>query len=285
MEAKYVSLDSLKSELEYGDTESAFIRNDIYLGTAAISAFHYHDFYELTLVFSGSIKIDINFNHQVISANEICIIRPGERHTKFPSQNSDSINIGFTTDIFESAAEYLRYGNNLTQLETSTQPLIISLGDMPIFKPEVKSLKDSLWAHSVQAEMDLRVFLIKLLSRCFPIISKNVVDYPNWISSLIKEFDHPDYYIEGLPALIRLSGKSQEYLCRMFKKHLKTTPTSYINKKRVSLAAYYLAYSKKDIISICMDCGFNSLNYFYKCFNKEYGTSPSAYRKMILLSL
>lgn len=57
------------------------------------------------------------------------------------------------------------------------------------------------------------------------------------LSSVLREMEYPQNIVEGLPALLSLSGKSHEHLCRSFREEFNCTPTEYINDLRLNYAA------------------------------------------------
>lgn len=70
---------------------------------------------------------------------------------------------------------------------------------------------------------------------------------------------------------------SVSYLCRVFKKHLSTTPTEFVNSRKLAHAKYLL---KKDysVTDACFGSGFNSYNYFIATFKKNFGMTPIKYK-------
>ncbi|GBF71895.1 AraC family transcriptional regulator [Paenibacillus sp. 598K] len=101
---------------------------------------------------------------------------------------------------------------------------------------------------------------------------------PSWLTELTEAVERQAHYIEGVPALVRLSGKSHAYLCRAFKKHKAMTPVQYINGLRLADAERLLAATSLPIVEIGLECGFESTGHFYSLFKKQYGTPPHAYR-------
>lgn len=55
--------------------------------------------------------------------------------------------------------------------------------------------------------------------------------------------------------------------------------TAYISKQRMRTAAGLLVYTNLGISSICTHVGMLDGNYFSRCFKKEYGLSPTEFRK------
>ena len=72
------------------------------------------------------------------------------------------------------------------------------------------------------------------------------------------------------------------YLSSAFRKECGETLTDYVNRKRMENAAYILSHSNKQIQTVAEECGILDVNYFIKIFKKQYGITPSQYRKNII---
>jgi AraC family cel operon transcriptional repressor len=80
----------------------------------------------------------------------------------------------------------------------------------------------------------------------------------------------------------KLAGRTPGHLCKVFRKHLRKTPTDYINELRINHAASMLADTHDEIVAIADELNFQSLSRFYSLFRKTYGISPAAYRRLHL---
>ena len=89
----------------------------------------------------------------------------------------------------------------------------------------------------------------------------------------------PANFILGSSRMIELSGKSREHLSRMMKKYYNMSPAEFVNELRLDYCIHLLTRSDVSVVDICYGCGFENLSWFYKVFNKKYGTTPSKYRK------
>lgn len=67
---------------------------------------------------------------------------------------------------------------------------------------------------------------------------------------------------------------------RKFRSEMQMTPTEYINRERMREAADLLLFTHYDVRQICAQVGVLDANYFARCFKKQYGVSPTEYRKM-----
>ena len=74
---------------------------------------------------------------------------------------------------------------------------------------------------------------------------------------------------------------SLSYLNKYFKTLIGITPTAFIDKKRLNMAASLIIDSNLQIKEICHQVGYLDVNNFIRKFKKIYGTSPSQYRHQI----
>ena len=82
-----------------------------------------------------------------------------------------------------------------------------------------------------------------------------------------------------LSDLAKISLFSPWYSYRLFREYLGLTPTEYIRKLRLSLAALRLRDGEDRVIDIAFDLGFSNVDTFTRAFFREFGCNPSDYRK------
>ena len=75
------------------------------------------------------------------------------------------------------------------------------------------------------------------------------------------------------------AGISRPYLFRMFRESLRTSPHQYLLKRRLDKAKLLLAGETFSIKEIAADCGFESIEVFYRQFRSSFHTTPAEYRK------
>lgn len=78
--------------------------------------------------------------------------------------------------------------------------------------------------------------------------------------------------------LASLTGYSDYYCSKKFKKETGMTPAQYIKDARLKAAANLLATSNEEIQEIAARYKFGSQSYFTDSFRRQYGMSPSEYR-------
>jgi AraC-like DNA-binding protein len=85
--------------------------------------------------------------------------------------------------------------------------------------------------------------------------------------------------IEGMAESL---GYNRAYLSRVFKKHTKVTPVTFLLKLRVDKARQLLRERLElTVEQIASSVGFHDPLYFSKQFRRWYGTSPTDYRNQI----
>jgi len=82
-----------------------------------------------------------------------------------------------------------------------------------------------------------------------------------------------------LDLLAGQSAFSKYHFHRIFKALVGDPPFKYIEKRRLFHAAHDLIHSKKRILDIALDYGFNSHEAFIRSFKKRFSLTPSQFRK------
>ncbi len=81
--------------------------------------------------------------------------------------------------------------------------------------------------------------------------------------------------VEDLAATCQVS---KHYFCRVFKNAMGKTAMEYLQGYRLMIADVMLGSTTKRIAQIAAGCGFESGNYFGRCYKQHFGFSPSKRR-------
>lgn len=111
-----------------------------------------------------------------------------------------------------------------------------------------------------------------------------VIDY---ISSLFEPYEYKFRTIIKENLYSNLSLEEFSFLCgmslatfkRKFSKIYTESPRKYFSKMKMEKAVKMLTFQDNRITQIAYDCGYDSVTTFNRNFKKEFGKSPSEYRK------
>lgn len=89
-----------------------------------------------------------------------------------------------------------------------------------------------------------------------------------------------DHYAESVSVdeLAQYCRVSKHYFCRVFKMATGKTAIEYLQDYRMTVADTMLSNTDKSIAQIAADCGFESANYFGRCYKATYGITPGKRR-------
>lgn len=82
--------------------------------------------------------------------------------------------------------------------------------------------------------------------------------------------------------LAGLVGLSSRQFCRRFRASTGSTPARTFDTMRLDLASTLLATTSKPITEIALDCGFSQPQHLATAFKRRFGTTPSAFRAMVV---
>lgn len=242
---------------------------------------HTHNFYELFFVSKGKATHHINEKTQLLESGSFVFIRPNDIHnfTALNHFDFELFTIGFSEEELLHTLDYLNIP--LSKIVSPTLPVHYVLhGNSKAFVQQ--QLEFMLTKNTKEDRQKLfRVFLpvaLYLLEN-LEISTYEQEIFPHWLENLDNEMSKRENYVLGLPRMLELSNYSQEHLNRVFKRYLKTTPTEYINAKRLGYASQLLVEQKYTTTDICFMAGFHNLSYFYSVFKKQYRCTPSQFLK------
>jgi AraC family cel operon transcriptional repressor len=199
------------------------------------------------------------------------------------SDNFRIINIIISEELIDALFTFL--GGNFERERFLAPPLppivYLDFSELTGIIRELEQLIVYKKIMQTRSDAAYRIGIFNIMTRCFPMnwLDKSSGPIPQWLRWLSLEMLKNENFKKGLPALHRLSGKSQEHLARSCRKYLNKTPSKLVNDIRLEYGAKLLTTSSVPIIKISEECGFESLSYFYRRFKEHYGLSPRQFRK------
>lgn len=271
------------------------VLEQIHLGTSqSILAFHYadksfdapwhfHPQHELTLIEESTGTKFIGDYVGPYQVGELVLLRSNLPHC-WKNQVEDgrlarSVVIQWEKGIFANVPELAPL---LILLRNAARGLLFASADVKELIPQVQELPQ-------QKGQELYVELLSLLlhlSDCnYQTLSENrfIDDLPAEYSdrmSKVHDFVELNYqrkiYLKELAELVSMSEQS---FSRFFSKMMGRPFFSFLNEYRINIAGRMLVDTDWSVAQIGFACGYESLPFFHKQFNKFKRESPSKFRK------
>jgi len=238
--------------------------------------FHYHHGYEIFIILSGERKMILQDKIYQGVEGDIFLI-PSQYIHRTRGGDCSRIVIDFTDSYLKKY-----FSDEMIQrLMKCFDVLMVSLKGEDFER--VRELSEQLCEIKDNQELSA-LKLAEILIILSEKMNYNFETRPTSTSMLlvsdILKFINSEY--KNLSDIKKIAEKfyiSEEYLCRIFKKHTGVTVVSYINSLKLKAAAKLLLDESKNVTEIAEECGFSESKYFGKIFKKNYGLSPLAYRK------
>ena len=102
---------------------------------------------------------------------------------------------------------------------------------------------------------------------------------PQVVEIALKVLQQDFAFLDGVGDLAERLHVSQEYLTRIFRKHVGMPPGKYLNQVRVEHAKLLLQQGDHSVAFVADACGFANSNYFARVFRSTVGVSPSVFAR------
>ncbi len=245
---------------------------------------HRHEFGEILLVVSGRVMHEANSEAEELGAGSLVFVRPSDEHRfeQIADEQCELVNFAFKLEILRDLSAYLENDRFMWRYTGPVTPPVFKLSSAETEKLALDLLDIISLQHGSAeiARLKIKAVLAELFTTHFlkDLNKSKEHGVPEWLDRICGEMRAEENLKKGLRALQAMSPCTPEHLCKSFRRHLKKTPTEFINELRVAQAAKKLSDSDDKILSIANDLGFQSLSRFYHIFQKHYGMSPAKYR-------
>lgn len=238
---------------------------------------------EVLLVLEGAVDIIVEQKTSHLETEDIFVVNSNKKHIIKTSGDNQllmrlMINYQMACDTFHSQDVLFWCDSTLSENE---------------HYKELRYLLKRLLKHKVETDNYQETF--GFLADCYAILNYLSVNFMVKSSDL-QNSEEGDRYEERLYqinsyinsnydqpiSMKELSEKlflSNGYLSRFFKKNYGMSFANYLTKVRVFHAADELLYTDTPVTRVAYDCGFTSAALFNKVFKKEYGVTPTEFRK------
>jgi AraC family cel operon transcriptional repressor len=236
---------------------------------------HSHDFFEIVYILTGEITHELEGKTVEMKTGDAFLVIPGVKHRFRRHGECVHRDLLVSKELYKSICDYV--DENLYERLCALKyvPFRVSSTQMAYFENTILDFNNLppntqgnyqkilafqtlglLYGNTAQESADT------FKGKCITIVNENL-SKPNTLDILRQELGYTDVYF-----------------CKKFKATFGVTPTTFVNEKRIKVAAYTLSISTLTIEEICYSVGFESIPYFIKLFKKQYGVTPAKYRKM-----
>ena len=226
-------------------------------------------YWDLTLVFKGTLEYTVDGTSYTLGANDIILIPEGSTRQRTGGCAAKYASFNFTAFPDAELPKDIYYPNvvnnemkNLISLFAQTK--ILDGSKSPSYDPSNSRTK---------AMNMLNYILLEIM---------NVLAYDNKNEHIKKAIK---YINDNILSPISLSNVSEhihlskEYTASIFKKETQKTVTEYITERKMLYAKEMLQSGSFTLPEISANLGYDNYGYFSIIFKRYYGTSPGKYRE------
>ena len=271
--------------------ESVYVYPYLYSSSRDRDVIHYHDFYELVIVRSGSGEHITKDGSYAIYPGDAFLIRPGDRHGYCNLRQLELINLLYRPEKLHYLLDEISETDGYNFFFETDPELTgkFRFKERMTLTPEVMLKVEELTGLMVHEQsgscsgrdLMIKVIFVQLLTLISRNFEKNQLtdDEVGEITRIIRYLEKHSRDKVNLPKLASRFGKSVSSLSRLFKNTLNITPIAYLIRLRLTKAAEELISSSAPVSEIAAGYGFQDSNYFSKMFSRQFGVSPREYRR------
>lgn len=252
---------------------------------------HFHSEYELMYVSQGrgeciigDSMLSYGERTLILFGSELphCMQNPPEYRIDEQLHVNGTI-IQFEKDFMQySFANYIQFTHIQKILTCANRGIVFDLTQ----HPEIQQMMNDF--PSVKG-LDQIILLLRLLQSLSEVSEQKFVASPNYNPTLagIKDnklqkvmvYLHRRYTSAlTLQEVANFASMNPSAFCRYFKENVGKTLKEYIIEMRIGYACKLLTLGQLNISQISMECGFETISHFNRCFKKITGYTPSEFK-------
>ena len=246
---------------------------------------HCHDFYEVTLIWSGSMHYRVGARSYHLTNGDILLLSPGQEHQPEPEPEKGPCErvVLWIGDVFLNQFRSLGFdptacfeetqpGGSCLRFDEDATMRIGELLDRCLRESAAEDFGSAMMADTTAVQV---MILINRLYR------KSVQDRRrgrsgSLVNSVLEYINNHFSEELTLDSLANRFFISKYHLSREFGRVVGVPVHRYITQKRLVVAKQLLSEGRPSSM-VYQHCGFGDYSNFYRAFRGEYGISPKAY--------
>ena len=254
---------------------------------------HRHEFWEIVIVYRGSGLMSFGRRTLPIRVGDVFVLSRGQRHAYLETRSLDVINILFDPSYVGSVhpvlADWMRHeslvsvGPRWKPGESEGECLHLGSSDFALLLDKVRRMEAELENQKPESRIAALAYfllIITLLRRqSRPWESSGSVAAGHRVSRALEFIEEHFSDPITVEEIISHSQVSRRHFFRLFEQAVGVAPMEYLKKLRLQKAASMLLTTNASVTQVAFACGFNDSNYFSSLYHKEFGMSPSQFKK------
>ena len=251
---------------------------------------HYHNYFEINFVASGSCTFHFEGESRILSEGEFCILAPGSQHSLMINDESTIFNIMIRKSTFNTSFFSVMLQKDLlahffrTILQGDSHPnyLLFFIRDSAHIKTIIHNAMGECYKRDPYSNSNCISWITLLFSALLRSYGQTLQFYNYQMGadfSLVLQYVQHNYKTLTLSELAKFFNYSKPYLCTLFKQNTGYSFTDLITQLRMSDAVSLLTNTNLKIGEIAEKIGYNSSDHFTRIFRSIYKMSPKEYRK------
>ncbi len=240
---------------------------------------HWHDRIEFLVIMSGQLHAHLGEEQLTFTTGQVAVIEPQMLHYGISGEEG----LSYYTIMFDIEKFYngtIASEKYLTPIVKYSPRFQRKADNAEIFEAFLRLIdlvkdntKNPLCAVGIVYE------ILGLLYQHCAADSKLIYKFDQKFRVVIEYIN--EHFTEKITVkeISRKFGYDETYFCRRFREITGITAMRYIKILRLESAQKLLQSKEDEIGDIAWKCGFSDISYFSNCFKKQYGVSPSEFRK------
>lgn len=253
----------------------------------------FHDFYEITFIYSGKSTYYINNKAIELNEGDVILIQKGViRSTDYSDKDDvimniifkeELVNLNFLSEFPNNRFIYRFYAKDFFSKSNDDGYVVIKNSHNRLLDLSLECLCTLYYSERkfnyTQLMHDYFRILFQQLITTINDNKENKDDDYDYVIYQILNYIANNYQNGSLKNISDTLGYNYNYLSNLIKKQFGKSFSEIKLEYQLNNAYHLLKNGNLPIYEICQECGFLNRNYFYKKFESYYGVTPSEFRK------